>query len=1538
MNPQKQQNQKINIRHLTESQYKKSKNIPSQELPRKCQPDAIQPINLLMIPKPQVSIANLHSNNQMHEQKQIQTNNNVQTNTVTTITRTSRTLSFNSSLNTGSSQIYQNQNQPMQNKVPFLSTQQSQGNLANPLLQSGTLNHQRHTSCNNSTILSENSQRGIIFNAPNQGVLAHQYEEIMTSNKELRNQLNQERETSKQLYEALQKAQVEIRTKESQMNQFIEQQKFEIKRSYDQEIQIFKETILKQEQQISSLQDLSAKKNENETNKFEEKIALLTTELERLQQIINEKNSMISKLEEKTAMFTQEIERLKLMQNEKNQINLKLEEKCAIFTQEINRLQMINQNNQKQVSDATSQEIQKYEERVYILEQEKLTIIQDVHKLADESQRLTEINNKLEEKVAGFSTEIDRLNMMLQSRQNQYEERVTNLTVEIERLNALIQQRTTHFEEKIVQLTTEITHLIETKNNLITEKQNLMNDYKNKHEEKIGQMTQEISRLNEVISQLEGQVAENEESVKRSKHTHKDILEQERANFELLNTKQNHRIIELENEKKYAQMEIQRLQERINDAQMERDKSQSAELALNREIENLQCINNSRQREIETLHERIRVLEKEGEQRVSEMKSHYEMMRQSHITREVQELTIKFNSERKQFETQISNQFQNNKELENNLQIITAETDRLRQLCDTKTKEIEELKQIELLQQNKIETFIIQIQKLNSDLQDSQKQMIILQEELSRQFERQKQIEFEQFERELRRDFSEQYGQLSSKLQDVQLKHEDCLVAYVLQSAEFERIKDQNEKLWEDNCVLQQKEEQIKIEFQEEFTLYKVEIERANREKLEIELKEIYEKIEYQQQQYQNELNKQQIDLNNQQIEINRYQNELNAALEQTKELQDNIKELENKIVMLSTENNRLVYIIQEKEKKMNLYEVEINNLRESDNRQQSELNAALQQTKELQDSIQELENKIDMLSIENNSLVSMIQEKDKNLNQQQLEINNLREKDSRQQSELNAALQQAKELLDNIQELENKIVMLSTENNRLVIMIQEKDKKLSQQEVEINNLREKAIQLEMKIKENENLKQIQVQQQYAIEEYEQQIENLNIQINNQNNQIQEIQNQFFINQEELHRQHESQRQNELEQLERRLKGQFDQQFGALNQTFTDLEDKYQVTLLDVVLKTAELERMNELNQKLQQDISDLLTNQNEMEIKFEQEFTVYKQTAEREKQQQFDTEIKQIQEKVEAQQQQHNIEINRKQQELKCALEQTKHLENHVEEYEKRVTIITQESNKLLSIVEDREKRIRDLETELNNIRGKSNQISQLKQAELTLQHKIEILQLQNQKLMNDYQECQRQSLEMQIQLSQKFEEQKRVEMEQFEIDFKKDFNEKYEILQKEFNKLFSKYEECLINIVLITAELEKIKDQNEKLWEDNMTLQQRDGQFQEEFTAYKVEVEKNCSEKLESELKEIYEKIDYQQSQYGQEINRLQQDLVQAQDQTNYLQKLIKEQENKIVLLSTENQRLHFINQGREHLEELNQNNNQKEQSFDLQNEEII
>ncbi|EAR89252.2 hypothetical protein TTHERM_00370670 (macronuclear) [Tetrahymena thermophila SB210] len=1534
MNPQKQQNQKINIRHLTESQYKKSKNIPSQELPRKCQPDAIQPINLLMIPKPQVSIANLHSNAQMHEQKQIQANNNIQTNTVTTITRTSRTLSFNSSLNTGSSQIYQNQNQPIQHKVPFLQTQQSSGNLANPLLQSGTLNHQRHTSCNNSTILSENSQRGIIFNAPNQGVLAHQYEELMASNKELRNQLNQERETSKQMYEALQKAQVEIKNKESQMNQFIEQQRSEIKRSYDQEIQIFKETILKQEQQINSLQDLSAKKNENETNRFEERVALLTTELERLQQIINEKNSMISKLEEKTAMFTQEIERLKLMQNEKNQVNLKLEEKCAIFTQEINRLQMIIQSNQKQVQEASSQELQKYEERVYILEQEKLTIIQDVHKLAEESQRLNEINSKLEEKVAGFSTEIDRLNMMLQSRQNQYEERVTNLTVEIERLNALIQQRTTHFEEKIVQLTTEITHLNESKNILIIEKQNLMNDYKNKHEDKIGQMTQEISRLNQVICQLEGQVAENEETVKRSKHTHKDVLDQERANFELINTKQNHRIIELENEKKFAQMEIQRLQERINDAQMERDKSQSAELALNREIENLQCINNSRQREIETLHERIRVLEKEGEQRVSEMKSHYEMMRQSHITREVQELTIKFNSERKQFETQISNQFQNNRELENNLQIITAETDRLRQLCETKTKEIEELKQTELLQQNKMETYIIQIQKLNSDLQDSKNQLVVLQEEMQRQFERQKQIELEQFERELRRDFSEQYGQLNYKLQDMSLKYEESLVAYVLQSTEFERIKDQNEKLWEDNCVLQQKEEQIKIEFQEEFTLYKVEIERANREKLEIELKEIYEKIEFQQQQYNNELNKQQTELHNQQNEINRYQNELNAALEQIKELHDNKDELENKIVMLSTENNRLVFMIQEKDKKMSQLEVEINHLRETDNTQQSELNAALLQRKELQDNIQELENKIVMLSTENNRLVFMIQEKDKKISQQEVEINHLRETDNTQQNELNAALLQRKELQDNIQELENKIVMLSTENNRLAFIIQEKDKKLSQQEVEINNLREKAIQLEMKIKENESLKQIQVQQQCAIEEYVQHIEKLNSQIDQLNRQIQEIQNQFFIDQEELHRQHEFQRQSELEQLERRLKGQFEQQLSALNDTFTDLEDKYQNTLVDVVLKTAELERMNELNNKLQQDISDLLTNQNEMEIKFEQEFTVYKQTAEREKQQKVDSERKQIQEKLEAQQQQYNQEINRKQQELKYALEQTRNLESNVEEYEKRVTIITQESNKLLSIVEDRENRIRDLETELNNIRGKSNQISQLKQAELTLQHKIEILQLQNQKLMNDYQECQRQSLEMQIQLSQKFEEQKRVEMEQFEIDFKKDFNEKYEILQKEFNKLFSKYQECLINIVLITAELEKIKDQNEKLWEDNMTLQQREGQFQEEFTAYKMEVEKNCSEKLESELKEIYQKIEYQQQQYCQQINVLQQDLNQANDNTNYLQSLIKEQENKIVLLSTENQRLHYINQGRENLGD----NNQKEQSFDLQNEEMI
>ncbi len=62
------------------------------------------------------------------------------------------------------------------------------------------------------------------------------------------------------------------------------------------------------------------------------------------------------------------------------------------------------------------------------------------------------------------------------------------------------------------------------------------------------------------------------------------------------------------------------------------------------------------------------------------------------MDREIQELTLKFNSEKISLENNNKSLRQKNDELENNLRIIINESDKLKKALDQKSFEIEELK------------------------------------------------------------------------------------------------------------------------------------------------------------------------------------------------------------------------------------------------------------------------------------------------------------------------------------------------------------------------------------------------------------------------------------------------------------------------------------------------------------------------------------------------------------------------------------------------------------------------------------------------------------------------------------------------------------------------------------------------------------------------------------------------------------------------------------------------------------------------------
>lgn len=201
--------------------------------------------------------------------------------------------------------------------------------------------------------------------------------------------------------------------------------------------------------------------------------------------------------------------------------------------------------------------------------------------------------------------------------------------------------------------------------------------------------------------------------------------------------------IEIENQMQYYINECERLQQIIKDNQEERDKLFQEDQQLKRDIQLMQMEINEKQREIDTLMEKQRIMEKNQTETLQEMKSHYELMRNSMIQKEIQELTMKFNGDKLLLENQIKILSSKNQELENNSSYLNKELDKFKKLKEQNYKDIEDLKL-------KMTTYELDKQKYKTECEAWEQQYKDLQnsnqmkfEELHNHYQREKKVELQ---------------------------------------------------------------------------------------------------------------------------------------------------------------------------------------------------------------------------------------------------------------------------------------------------------------------------------------------------------------------------------------------------------------------------------------------------------------------------------------------------------------------------------------------------------------------------------------------------------------------------------------------------------------------------------------------------------------------------------------------------------------------------------------------------------------------------
>ncbi|CAD8181217.1 unnamed protein product [Paramecium octaurelia] len=608
----------------------------------------------------------------------------------------------------------------------------------------------------------------------------------------------------------------------------------------------------------------------------------------------------------------------------------------------------------------------------------------------------------------------------------------------------------------------------------------------------------EIDNLRQYIKELQGKNARDQEELKLATDSSirinyeiqiKEIQVQHGNNIARLNDllqqeQQKYNRLLSQFEQQLNELNYQNI--KLNDFKTENDKLFEENARLQRLLDEIKAQQQELLRESDSQRDRQMLQDKNHQTTLNELKSHYEYMRKSQVEREVKEVTMKFQAERLNYESQIrtlnqrlidiegriNQKHEENRQLqqkqqaiESELRIFVQDHEHYKRIKDNELQEYQnefsKLRQLQLETQQKSQNQQNEIQRLNQIINDFKTEIELVK---SQSQEIQKQVKLE-YENDLKNSKAKQQFELR-QLQDQinDLKND-------IQQQEY-NIKQKDETIHQQKLNLSQKQGEVdgltlKLENLEklkdqEIQQYQCEIDNLQREQslsqtklgnekslLEQQIKQLKQKLndletQQIQQEFSNEQGRQELEqkLQQKEFQLQQLQNERNSINSQLTVYKQKIEQFDSIIQELREQNQQLSQEIE-------------------DQKQQNESDRAQFVKKELglENKIQQLKQQMNQREYELQQYQSELDTTNNRVRQQELITQQSQDEFRRREHQYVQEITNLKQLMDTTQQRQSEYQSMRETLQEQVQSLQEKgqnkEKEVEEQAQKCEELRE---------------------------------------------------------------------------------------------------------------------------------------------------------------------------------------------------------------------------------------------------------------------------------------------------------------------------------------------------------------------------------------------------------------------------------------------------------------------------------------------------
>ncbi|KAL4480142.1 hypothetical protein ABPG74_020658 [Tetrahymena malaccensis] len=1217
----------------------------------------------------------------------------------------------------------------------------------------------------------------------------------------------------------------------------------------------------------------------------------------------NKNDKAIKEGEEKNAILQQNIEDLK---SQIDNYKIKVSE---LETQRKYELQMFNEKKQDLENTIKRFEEENKQLKVQV---EKLTSNQQENKASNESvvKLQTELNKKtseidmLKEQIINQDKQYQSEKMEIEKKLNQMKETLSQneqkmkqleekSEIELQKLQAK-KQKISSIIEELKAKKEEIVKLKNEQIKLQTQHDNISNQLEQCIHDK-----NELSQKIQNISQQKDSLEEQKNSIKEKFNTLQETLKHTESKLELVQKE----LEQVKQEKTSIQTQSSEKIKSLNDSMVNEFSSQNQMIEqLKDQISKLSQIQQKQQEKIQEV-ENISEIKKKSDQMETNNNSLQQQIfrmqeEKEQMALQTSDLNIKLEDQRKLYLNLIEENGKNKEIIRSLEEKLSSEQLRLQKEVDQHEQLKSRFEQIQLNLENvKIQNKELEI--LNLSKENSFKELLEQYENTMKKYEKQKQnnqeLKLKALEQEKSLNSSEiQIKDFEEQMRQLQINKKSEEDKVLILNKQIDELRGEIKQLTQANEVLNQKivsvsnletqdssqkigelQQILKNDYisKQEYEAVCKKFEQKNKDCLDLE-----QRFEREQQNYEQNLQKIEEKFKKQQQLTEQKYSELQDSNEIShKKSLEQLKEKHEKIIQ-----QHQLQFEEEKEglqKKFNLLKEKLANSEDQIAQLEQEKQKIISQNKS---KIQEYNEQ--QLASEQN--IKNLQENIKQSLQKISEQEELIKKQEKLVKNCEETINQQKEQIDNLQK---SLQQTHAENERqMQEQINNLNQKISVKESECTNMQQQIIQIESKLKEeNQNL----------ITEYEKQIKTLNENFDSLTREIAA--------------------QKEQEKLQHEQISKLESQLSELRK-----ENQEKITQIEQI-KDENTKIIQTLKNEIQELESNISNNKEQIQTstnQYQSELSKFKE----------DSEQKLALKQDEIQKLQYNI-TNLTQQLEEEQRQKSQQIDEHKREIENKEREFVNQQNTLSIQVQSLEEQLKQKQSELDEKKLSYSQLEERqKQSELSIQQLQEKLS-QKQEEVVQLQTTQNATKEEKISilLSQIQELEKQLSDFKSQVEVLKNKNQISETKLKEVNEklndLEQKYSNLQQNHQQLEKELKQIVEKNKKEKDELVqTHQQELSQVQKEFITLNSQIEKNKIDMIEkdSQIKrmsfehdEIQKQIDSLKQKYQQTLEKLQiteseiaqlkkQTQLDKYESTSQFEQLKREQNNQIDQINKEYQ----------------------------------